>query len=182
MAEFPDASICLGDNCIVYEDSRLEAYGNGSIAIGPSSIIGGARIVSRGSVSIGKRFLCSWDVFVQDFDPHPLDRATRATQVAHMVARFQPCFDRVPVKDPGAPSWQFPSEAICIGDDVWVGAGTMILKGATLGDGCVVAAGAVVLRGNYPPGSVVGGNPARVVKCLESQPSRAPVTGTSATR
>lgn len=50
-----------------------------------------------------------------------------------------------------------------IGDDCWVGANTLFLDGATLGEGCVVAAGSVV-RGEIPPFSVVAGVPAKVVR------------------
>lgn len=49
-----------------------------------------------------------------------------------------------------------------IGNDCWVGARVTFLSGAKLGDGCVVAAGAVV-RGVFPPYSVLGGVPARIL-------------------
>jgi acetyltransferase-like isoleucine patch superfamily enzyme len=55
------------------------------------------------------------------------------------------------------------SAPILIGNHVWIGANAVILKGVTIGDGSVVAAGAVVTR-NVPPGSLVGGVPARVLK------------------
>jgi acetyltransferase-like isoleucine patch superfamily enzyme len=49
-----------------------------------------------------------------------------------------------------------------IGNDVWIGAGAVILGGACIGDGAVVAAGAVV-RGNVEPFQIVGGVPARAL-------------------
>jgi acetyltransferase-like isoleucine patch superfamily enzyme len=49
-----------------------------------------------------------------------------------------------------------------IGDDVFVGAGTTIMPGVRIGSRCVVAAGSVVTR-SVPDGSVVGGNPARLI-------------------
>ncbi len=51
---------------------------------------------------------------------------------------------------------------ITIGDDVWIGAKATFLPGASVGRGCVVAAGAVV-RGVVPEGAIVGGVPARVI-------------------
>ena len=51
---------------------------------------------------------------------------------------------------------------IKIGDHVWIGAGATILKGVEIGEGSVVAAGAVVVK-NVPPFSIVAGVPARVI-------------------
>jgi acetyltransferase-like isoleucine patch superfamily enzyme len=51
---------------------------------------------------------------------------------------------------------------ITIGDNCWIGARVTFLDGSQLGDGCVVAAGAVV-RGEIPPFSVIAGIPARIV-------------------
>jgi len=67
--------------------------------------------------------------------------------------------------------WLFPDEQgrrhywlarIEIGDDVFVGAGSTIMPGVRIGNRCVVAAGSVVTR-SVPDGSVVGGNPAKII-------------------
>ena len=52
---------------------------------------------------------------------------------------------------------------VVIGNDVWIGRRAMIMPGVTIGDGCVIAAGAVVTK-DVAPYSVVGGVPARVLK------------------
>ena len=52
---------------------------------------------------------------------------------------------------------------ITIGDDVWLGAGVVVLPGVTIGDGTVVGAGSVVTR-SLPTGVVATGVPARVVR------------------
>jgi len=54
------------------------------------------------------------------------------------------------------------TEPVVIGDNVWIGARAVVLKGVTIGDGAVVAAGAIVTT-NVPPRAVVAGNPARVI-------------------
>jgi acetyltransferase-like isoleucine patch superfamily enzyme len=51
---------------------------------------------------------------------------------------------------------------VLVGDDVWLGANTVVLAGVTIGDGVVVAAGAVVTR-DVPPGAIIGGVPAKVI-------------------
>ncbi len=52
---------------------------------------------------------------------------------------------------------------VVIEDDVWCGANITILKGVTIGRGCVVAAGAVVTK-SFPPYSIIGGVPAKLLK------------------
>lgn len=52
---------------------------------------------------------------------------------------------------------------IIIADDVWVGAGAIILSGVHIGQGAVVAAGAVITK-DVPPYAIVGGVPAKVIK------------------
>lgn len=52
---------------------------------------------------------------------------------------------------------------VVIEDDVWCGANVTILKGVIIGRGSVVAAGAVVTK-SFPPYSIIGGVPARLLK------------------
>lgn len=52
---------------------------------------------------------------------------------------------------------------IIVEDDVWIGTNAIILSGCTLGKGSVVAAGSVVTK-STPPFSIVGGNPAKVIR------------------
>lgn len=55
---------------------------------------------------------------------------------------------------------------IVVEDDVWLGAGAIILPGVTVGRGAVVAAGAVVTA-DVAPMTIVGGVPARPIRALE---------------
>ena len=68
---------------------------------------------------------------------------------------------------------------VTIGNDVWIGHGCLILSGVTIGDGAVVAAGAVVTR-DVAPGSVVGGVPARLIKTIPAEKTRAPIRASTA--
>nr|WP_300808061.1 DapH/DapD/GlmU-related protein [uncultured Acetatifactor sp.] len=56
------------------------------------------------------------------------------------------------------------SGCITIEDDVWIGYGCTVLNNVQIGHGAVIAAGAVVTR-DIPPLTIVGGVPARKIKC-----------------
>jgi acetyltransferase-like isoleucine patch superfamily enzyme len=69
---------------------------------------------------------------------------------------------------PVAPSQRRASligKPIVIGRNVWIAAGATIIGGVTVGDDSVVAAGSVVTR-DVPPDTLVGGNPARVIRSI----------------
>jgi len=57
---------------------------------------------------------------------------------------------------------QFADEEAVIEDDVWLGYGTIVLTGVTVGRGCVIAAGSVVTK-DIPPYSIAAGVPAKVI-------------------
>ncbi|EDT42681.1 sugar O-acetyltransferase [Burkholderia ambifaria] len=54
---------------------------------------------------------------------------------------------------------------IVIGNNVWIGAGATIIGGVTVGENAVVGAGSVVTR-DVPPNTLVGGNPARIIRSI----------------
>ncbi|MGI5190022.1 acyltransferase [Promicromonospora sp. CA-289599] len=60
-------------------------------------------------------------------------------------------------------------EPIVVGDGAWIGACAIVMGGVTIGEGAVVAAGAVVVR-DVPAHTAVGGVPARVIKSLRTEP------------
>ncbi len=57
-------------------------------------------------------------------------------------------------------------DQITVGDNVFIGMGSIILAGVTIGDNCVIGAGSVVTR-DIPPGSVAAGVPCRLIKTYE---------------
>ena len=66
----------------------------------------------------------------------------------------------------GTPMWDAPrgdSAKTYVGSDIWIGQGAIIMGGVHLGDGCIIAAGAVVTK-DVPPCEIWGGNPARKLK------------------
>lgn len=61
-----------------------------------------------------------------------------------------------------SPTFEGEHLPIIISDYCWIGIGAIILKGVTLGEGCIVAAGSVVIK-DVEPYSIVGGNPAKLI-------------------
>ncbi len=70
--------------------------------------------------------------------------------------------------DPRQRRRQIVAAPITIGRNVWLGAGAVVLHGATVGEDAVVAAGAVV-TGDVPPGALVAGVPAKVLRMVTAQ-------------
>ncbi len=59
------------------------------------------------------------------------------------------------------------NKPIIIGNNVWIGAGAIVLPGVTVGDNAVIGAGSVV-TGDVPENTVVVGNPAKIIKTVKS--------------
>jgi acetyltransferase-like isoleucine patch superfamily enzyme len=134
---------------------ELMIFGHGGrISIGEWCYVGvGTRIWSAASVEIGNRVLISHSVNIFDNLTHPLKAAERHEQAKQIFTSGHPrkiSLDEKPIK---------------IGDDAWIGASAMVLRGVSVGEGGVVAAGAVVTR-DVPAYSIVAGNPAVVVREL----------------
>ncbi len=66
----------------------------------------------------------------------------------------------IPIRD--AP-WDRSHSGITIGNDVWIGAGAVILPGVDIGDGAVIASGSVVTK-DVPPRAIVAGIPASILR------------------
>lgn len=64
--------------------------------------------------------------------------------------------------DPASPQFADVGGPVVIGDHAWLSCRTVVLPGVTIGEGAVVAAGAVVTR-DVPPWTIVGGVPARPI-------------------
>ena len=71
---------------------------------------------------------------------------------------------------PRRDKWE-AAQPITIGDNVWLGGGTIVLPGVTIGENTVVGAGSVVTR-DLPANVVAVGNPARVIRSLDADGDR----------
>lgn len=138
-----DGKVFLGQGVSFGNDCGIAVLGSSGrepafLSIGDkTSFQDRCHINSKIGITIGERCAISWDVEFLDTDFHRIIN-----------------LDGIEVKN---------SARISIGNDVWIGARAIILKGVSLGDGSVVAAGAVVTK-SYPPNSLIAGNPARLVR------------------
>jgi len=149
-------AIIVGAHTHIRGELLVAAHG-GRIRVGNWCYVGdGSRIWSADSIEIGDRVLISHACEIHDWNAHSLDAHRRHEQFRAIVER-------------GHPS-QLPDVAaapIRIGDDAWIGFGSAILKGVTIGPRSVVAARSLVLE-DVPADVLVAGSPARVVKRLDA--------------
>ena len=145
--------ITVGAHSRILGELLTFAHG-GEISIGEWCYVGeGSRIWSAASIIIGNRVLISHSANVFDNLTHPLGAAQRHQQIRQIFSHGHPrdiTLDESPVR-------------IC--DDAWIGAGAMILRGVTVGEGGVIAAGAVVTK-DVPAFCIVAGNPAVLIREL----------------
>ena len=114
------------------------------------------------NIFLGKNFYANFDCVMLDVCPiHIGDNCMLAPGV-HIYTATHPLdpVDRNSGQEYGKP--------VTIGHNVWIGGRAVINPGVTIGDNAVVASGAVVVK-NVPANAVVGGNPARIIKMLESE-------------
>lgn len=146
MARFSDCT--FGRYNIIYEGAVLTR-----VNLGNFSYVASNSQLSR--VSIGK-FCCIGPDVMAGLGKHP----TRDFVSIHPVFYSQ-------IKQAGITfadkSYFDEFDNITICNDVWIGARVTIVDGVTLGNGAVVAAGAVVVS-DVPPYAIVGGIPAKVIK------------------
>ena len=148
-------ALVLGDHVSCYAGCSFALGVDGTCTIGDFTLITGALLMVEEHIAIGRHCLISWNVGIADSDFHPLDAAQRRRDATALA----PFFEGRP------PRPQLQNAPVVIEDNVWIGMNAVVLKGVTIGENSVVAAGAVVTR-SVPANVVVAGNPAAVIKQL----------------
>ncbi|HET9417784.1 MAG TPA: acyltransferase [Chthoniobacterales bacterium] len=146
-------AVIIGKHVSCYAGCSFAVGENGRCTIGDFTLLNGALIMAEEKIDIGSYCLISWNVGIADSDFHPLEPAQRLLD-AQALAPFY-------ASRPPRPKLGTAPVKIC--DNVWVGMNAIILKGVTIGENSVVAAGAVVTK-SVAPNTVVAGNPAVQVK------------------
>ena len=148
-------ALVFGDHVSIYGGCSFSIGVKGSCTVGDFTLLNGALVMAEERIEIGSHCLISWNVGIADSDFHPLDPAQRIID-AQAVAPF---FENRP------PRPEIRTAPVIICDNVWIGMNAVILKGVTIGENSVVAAGAVVTK-SVPANVVVAGNPAVTVREL----------------
>jgi len=138
LLRFPK-NIVLKDNIIIKEGARIcSCNETAKIQIGVNTTVGyHTFIFASQQIIIGGDCLIAPFVYIVDSD-HGFKKSSKINQQSNQTA------------------------PIIIGNDVWIGTGAKILKGVTIGDGAIIAAGALV-KDDVLPYTIVGGIPAKFI-------------------
>lgn len=137
---FNTGNLTIGEKSVLKMGAIL-LCNKGTLIIGSHSAIGKRSEISlnSGRIEIGANVRIASNVFITNADHKFSD------------INVEIMYQGIDVRD------------VIIENDVWIGHGAIILPGVRIGKGCVVAAGAVVTK-SAPMHSIVGGNPARILK------------------
>lgn len=153
--------VTLGEGVVIDGLSRRGVKLSDGVSIGPYTIIEATGVISNLGVgcSIGKNSGIGAFSFIGAAGGVWIGNDVIMGQRVSFHSENH-CFERtdIPIRLQGT-----TRQGITLEDDCWVGANVVFLDGSHLGRGCVVAAGAVV-RGTFPPYSVLGGVPARLIR------------------
>ena len=155
-------------------EKRKEIIGQIFAEIGEGSFAQGPIYIHYGThTKIGKRVFMNFNLTIQDdafvtigddcnFGPG----VSIVTPVHPMVADER----RLMYNPDGSPIRLCYAKPVTIGKDCWFGANVTVCPGVTIGDGCVIGAGAVVTR-DIPANSFAAGNPCRVIREITEEDS-----------
>jgi|KBSMisStaDraftv2_1062788.scaffolds.fasta_scaffold00086_32 galactoside O-acetyltransferase len=146
------ANVKIGNDCIL--EGRIILFSpEARITIGDRVYIGpGTSLYCYESIEIGNDIMFSWDITVLDTNAHSLQWNERKNDVINWK------------KGAAFKDWSVVQhEKVVVKDKAWIGFNSILLKGVTVGEGAVVAAGSVVAK-DVEDFTVVGGNPAQFIK------------------
>ena len=160
--ESESRSLEVGKNGIIGAKFIFE-NGKGHISVGNRVHIGnGTKLISVNRIAIGNDVTIAWGCTIYDHNSHSTDWKKRNNDTITEYRDFISCGNTIKNK-----KWEnVVSKPIIIEDKVWIGFDAVIMKGVRIGEGAIVAARSVVTK-DVKPWTVVGGNPAVVIKELE---------------
>lgn len=127
-------------------------------------VLGWFTVVNRKNVRIGLNCAINHDVYILGRDEILIGNNVILSARCMLLDAG---FDVDKYLNFDMPEYEYRKSYIHIEDNVWIGAGAIILPGVTIARNSIVAAGAVVTK-NVPPYTVVAGNPARIIRELNA--------------
>lgn len=113
----------------------IQVEENAELILGSGFINSDSKVQCYNYIEIGEKCFIAENVFIRDNDGHEINYEGKRVK----------------------------KNEIIIGNNVWIGTGCVILSGATIVDNTVIAAGTEVNK-KFPPNTLIGGNPAHVIK------------------
>jgi galactoside O-acetyltransferase len=131
----------------------------GEVIIGKNVFIGNSNIICKSKIEIGDNVFIAWGVYLYDHNSHSIYYKDRQDDIQQQLKDYRKGINFIANKN-----WDVvKTKPIVIGSNVWIGMNSTILKGVTIGEGAIVGAGSVVTK-DVPAWTIVGGNPAQVIK------------------
>lgn len=147
----PGSRVVVGNGCLI-QGILVTETGESVITIGNNTFVGGGTLLD-----------CTKEIFLED-DVLISHGCLLADSDNHSVRYSLRKRDLVDWRAGGRHDWTTTEKAsVVIRKGAWIGARAIILKGVTIGEGAIVGAGSVVTK-DVPPYTIVGGNPARVIR------------------
>jgi acetyltransferase-like isoleucine patch superfamily enzyme len=148
----------IGQNSLIDGEFIFETS-EGKITIGDRTFIGGGtKFICVSRIEVGNDVMFSWGCTIIDTNSHSLlwnERKNDVLDWKRGIEENSIGFYK---------NWSVvKSSPILIKDRAWIGFNVIIMKGVTIGEGAVVAAGSVVTK-DVPDYAIVGGNPAKIIK------------------
>ena len=145
--------ITIGHNFSSFRRNRIEVFGKilnkeyaGKLVIGNNfSMNDDCHIACINKITIGNNVLFASKIFITDHYHGKIERTSFS-----IPPRLRPLFSK---------------GEVIIEDNVWVGEGVVILPGVTIGENCVIGSNAVVTK-SFPKNSIIGGNPAKLIRTI----------------
>jgi len=129
-----NSNLIINGNFTVGFGSDIRIFDGATLELNGGYLNAFDQIVCAEKITIGKDVAIARDVVIRDTDAHEiLDGTHKKTKPVH------------------------------IGNHVWIGTRAIIMKGVTIGDGAIIAAGAIVTK-DVPANTVVAGVPAKIIK------------------